>query len=93
MLNSTVVAIHPQRAGRFILPTNVLEAEQLIEQQARKQDKGQQGNERGLRFLKAPLFFASRVFLKSPERIMTLGMSMAWAYLCTTLDTGTFDPL
>jgi transposase len=37
----------------------------------------QQGVERGFRFLKDPLFFASSVFLKSPKRIAALGMIMA----------------
>lgn len=50
--------MHQQRAGRFILATNVLEAEQLNEQQALEEYKGQQGNERGFLFLKDPLFFA-----------------------------------
>ena len=80
-LNSTVVATHQQRAGRFILATNVLEAEHLSEQQALQEYKAQQSNERGFRFLKDPLFFASSVFLKSPERIMALAMVMALCLL------------
>jgi len=32
--------------------------------------------ERGFRFLKDPLFFAHSLFLKKPERIMTLLMIM-----------------
>jgi transposase len=84
-LNSTVVAMHQQRAGRFILATNELEAEQLDEQQALEHYKGQQGCERGFRFLKDPLFFASSVFLKSPERIMALGMIMGLCLLVYNL--------
>jgi transposase len=84
-LNSTVVAMHQQRAGRFILATNVLEAEQFTAQQALEQYKGQQGNERGFRFLKDPLFFASSVFLKAPERIMALGMIMGLCLLVYNL--------
>lgn len=84
-LNSTVVAMHQQRAGRFILATNVLESDPLTEQQALQEYKGQQGNERGFRFLKDPLFFASSVFLKSPERIMALGMVMALCLLVYNL--------
>jgi transposase len=39
--------------------------------------KQQQGVERGFRFLKDPLFFASSVFLKTPERIMALTFGVA----------------
>lgn len=38
--NLTVVTMHQQRAGRFILPTNVLESEQLSAQQALEAYKG-----------------------------------------------------
>jgi transposase len=44
---------------------------------ARPQYKAHQGVERGFRFLKDPLFFASSVFLKSPKRIAALGLIMA----------------
>jgi len=37
--------------------------------------------ERGFRFLKDPLFFVSRLFLKSPKRIMVLMMVMSLALL------------
>ena len=84
-LNPDVVAMHQRRAGRFILATNVLESEQLSEEQALQAYKGQQGNERGFRFLKDPLFFASSVFLKSPERIMALGMVMGLCLLVYNL--------
>lgn len=84
-LNPTVVTVHQQRAGRFILATNVLDAQQLSEQQALEEYKGQQGNERGFRFLKDPMFFADSVFLKSPERIMALGMMMGLCLLVYNL--------
>ena len=84
-LNSSVVTQQQRRAGRFVLATNVLESEQLGEQQALQEYKGQQGNERGFRFLKDPLFFASSVFLKSPERIMALGMIMGLCLLVYNL--------
>ncbi len=47
----------------------------------RKEYKGQQSVERGFRFLKDPLFFASSVFLKKPERIVSLGMVMVLSLL------------
>ena len=84
-LNSQVVTLHQQRAGRFVLATNVLESDYLGEQQALQEYKGQQGNERGFRFLKDPLFFASSVFLKAPERIMALGMIMGLCLLVYNL--------
>lgn len=84
--NASRVAIHQQRAGRFILATNGVEdAEQLSPQQALDQYKGQQGIERGFRFLKDPLFFASSVFLKSSERIMALAMVMGLCLLVYNL--------
>ena len=84
-LNTTVLARYQQRAGRFILASNVLEYDQLSAQQALAEYKAQQGNERGFRFLKDPLFFASSVFLKSPERIMALAMIMALCLLVYNL--------
>jgi transposase len=84
-LNLAVVAMQQQRAGRFILATNELDCEQLSPQQALEEYKGQQGDERGFRFLKDPLFFASSVFLKSPERIMALGLIMGLCLLVYSL--------
>ena len=49
------------------------------------QYKAQQGTERGFGFLKDPLFFTSSVFLKSPERIMALGMIMGLSLLVYNL--------
>jgi len=76
---------HQHRAGRFILATNVLDPETLSPSQALQEYKGQQGTERGFRFLKDPLFFASSVFLKSPERIMALAFMMALCLLVYSL--------
>lgn len=84
-LDLTVVSMHQRRAGRFILATNVLDADQLSGLQALQTYKGQQGTERGFRFLKDPLFFASSVFLKSPERIMALAMVMGLCLLVYNL--------
>jgi transposase len=84
-LNLAVVQLHQQRAGRFILATNELDGEQLSPQQALEEYKRQQGDERGFRFLKDPLFFASSVFLKSPERIMALGLILGLCLLVYNL--------
>jgi transposase len=79
------IAIKKQRAGRFILATNVLDLQELSADNALKEYKGQQGTERGFRFLKDPLFFASSVFLKTPRRIAVLGMIMALCLLVYNL--------
>lgn len=47
--------------------------------------KAQQSCERGFAFLKDPLFFADSIFLKSPERIESLGMIMGLCLLVYTL--------
>ena len=47
--------------------------------------KAQQSCERGFGFLKDPLFFADSIFLKSPERIESLGMIMGLCLLVYTL--------
>ncbi|NJK52492.1 MAG: IS1634 family transposase [Leptolyngbyaceae cyanobacterium SU_3_3] len=60
------ISQYRQRSGRFILATNVLDVTVLSADDALKEYKAQQGTERGFRFLKDPLFFASSVFLKTP---------------------------
>lgn len=84
-LNPTVVAQHQQRAGRFILATNVLAIEVLSAGAALQEYKEQQGSERGFRFLKDPLFFTTSVFLKSAERIMALGLIMGLSLMVYNL--------
>jgi transposase len=79
------IAIQRVRCGRFILATNVLDSTQLSASDALREYKAQQGVERGFRFLKDPLFFASSVFLKSPKRIAALGMIMALCLLVYNL--------
>jgi transposase len=83
--NEAKVLTHRQRAGRFILATNVLDLSKLSADDALQEYKNQQGTERGFRFLKDPLFFASSVFLKTPKRIMALGMIMAVCLLVYNL--------
>ncbi|MEH2307533.1 MAG: IS1634 family transposase [Nostoc sp.] len=73
------------RCGRFILATNVLDPAHLSADDVLREYKGQQGVERGFRFLKDPLFFASSVFLKSPQRVAALGMIMALCLLVYNL--------
>jgi transposase len=83
--DQTKVDTHHRRAGRFILATNVLDPLQLSAEDILTEYKNQQSTERGFRFLKDPLFFASSVFLKTPRRIETLGMLMALCLMVYTL--------
>ncbi len=96
-LDPTADALQRRRAGRFILATNVLDSPEFPLEEADTDSirlsadeilaeyKAQQGTERGFRFLKDPLFFTSSVFLKSPERIMALGMIMGLCLLVYNL--------
>lgn len=72
-------------AGRFIIATNVLEPSELSDDSILSEYKAQQSCERGFAFLKDPLFFADSIFLKSPERIESLGMIMGLCLLVYTL--------
>src|SRR5262245_3023125 len=56
----------------FILATNELDEVQVPAREVRAGYKGQAYAERGFRFLKAPQFLASSLYLKNPERIMAL---------------------
>jgi transposase len=60
----------------FILATNELDEAQLPALEVLAGYKGQAYAERGFRFLKAPQFLASSLYLKKPERIMALLMVM-----------------
>jgi transposase len=60
----------------LILATNELDESQLSSQAVLDGYKGQAQAERGVRFLKAPQFLASSLYLKKPERIMALLMVM-----------------
>ncbi len=79
------ISAQRRRCGRFVLATNVLDADNFTTEMTLKEYKAQQGPERGFRFLKDPLFFASSVFLKSRRRIQVLGMIMALCLLVYNL--------
>nr|WP_267921658.1 IS1634 family transposase [Nostoc favosum] len=87
----TAVEVEVQKAGRFILATNVLDANQLSDVEQLSNDdllreyKAQQSTERGFRFLKDPLFFTSSVFLNSPDRVAALAMVMGLCLLVYSL--------
>jgi len=79
------IAQETKACGRFILATNVLEAQQFKPDDMIVKYKKQQSAERGFGFLKDPLFFTNSVFLKSPERIEALALVMGLCLLVYTL--------
>jgi len=70
-----------ERAASFIIATNVLDGAQLADEDLIAIYKDQHSVERGFAFLKDPLFLASSVFLKKPERIMALSLVMVLCLL------------
>ncbi len=76
--DETRIELERIKKGRFIVATNDTG---MDNDEALKEYKGQQSVERGFRLLKDPLFFASSVFLKKPQRIVSLGMVMVLSLL------------
>ncbi|NRB09481.1 MAG: IS1634 family transposase, partial [Richelia sp.] len=72
----TAITIATEQAGRFILATNVVDADKLSNEDVLPEYKAQQSIERGFRFLKHPLFFTSTVFLNSRKKVAALAMVM-----------------
>ena len=62
--------------GFFILATNDMNKARLSPADALAEYKGQNKVEKGFRFLKSPYLFASSLYLKKVERIMSLMMIM-----------------
>ena len=80
-VNQARVEADALRAACFIVGTNVLDPKRVSDQEVVTTYKAQGGVERGFRFLKDPLFLASSVFLKKPERIMALSLIMVLCLL------------
>ncbi len=80
-LNEAAVEAHRTQAGRFILATNLLDEQRWPNETILQEYKNQQSCERGFRFLKDPLFFASRLFVKLPQRVAALAMIMGLCLL------------
>ena len=99
--NEMALLAQRNQAGRFILATNLLQQEDLNELQQEdwnglqeqqwsndeilQEYKNQQACERGFRFLKDPLFFASRLFVKKAQRVAALAMIMGLCLLVYSL--------
>ncbi|MEG4274951.1 MULTISPECIES: IS1634 family transposase [unclassified Microcoleus] len=81
----SVIDAERQRAGLFLLATNVLDEKVLSDDQILQEYKAQPSTERGFRFLKDPLFFTSSVFLKTPERVAALAAVMGLCLLVYSL--------
>lgn len=79
--NEQSVDLEVLKRAIFIVATNELSHEKLSDQEVFDNYKGQKHVERGFRFLKDPLFFASSLFLKKPERIVALTMVMCLSLL------------
>jgi hypothetical protein len=69
------------RQACFLVATNVLDPEALPDQELIQTYKEQHSEERGFSFLKDPLFLASSVFVKKPERIVALSLVMVLCLL------------
>jgi len=86
-IRATVSVKQPQveqearRKVCFIVATNALDSAILSDQELVTMYKEQGSVERGFRFLKDPLFLASSVFVKKPERIVALGLIMVLCLL------------
>ncbi len=80
-VNQEQVEQEALRKACWIVGTNVLDPAVLSDQQLVTTYKDQGGAERGFRFLKDPLFLASSVFVKKPERVMALSFIMVLCLL------------
>jgi transposase len=79
------VAIAQNKAGRFILATNLTDTVQWSPLNVLQEYKKQSVSERGFKFLKDPIFFADSVFVKSSHRVAALAMIMALCLLVYTI--------
>ena len=81
----TLDAAALERAARrqacFLVATNVLDPDVLPDQELIQTYQEQHSVERGFAFLKDPLFLASSVFVKKPERIVALSLVMVLCLL------------
>jgi transposase len=80
-VNWLQVAQEVLRKACWIVATNILQPADLSDQDLIGTYKEQGGVERGFRFLKDPLFLASSVFVKKPERIMAVSFIMVLCLL------------
>jgi len=80
-IDEDAVQRQAKRKACFIVATNVLDSQHLGDEELIGIYKEQGGVERGFRFLKDPLFLASSVFVKKPERLVALSLIMVLCLL------------
>ena len=80
-VDEAAVAREVRRQASFVVATNVLDPAQLPDHELIRTYKEQHRVERGFSFLKNPLFLASSVFVKKPERIVALSLVMVLCLL------------
>lgn len=86
VVNVEAVETLKRSKGKFVIATNELDATLLDDATMLSVYKAQNVSvERGFRFLKDPLFFASGLFLEKPQRIMALLMIMGLSLLVYAL--------
>ena len=79
-----VIEAHKQQSAGFVIGTNI-PACHVSDAEVMRAYKAQSGVEGGFRFLKAPLFFVSSLFVKKPSRMQGLLMVMTLALLVYSL--------
>ena len=80
-IDEDAVQRRAKRKACFIVATNILDPQRLSDETLIGTYKEQGGVERGFRFLKDPLFLASSVFVKKPERLVALSFIMVLCLL------------
>lgn len=81
ILNESKLLAYAQRKACFVIATTVVDEADLSNEEVISLYLEQGSVERGFRFLKDPLFLASSVFVKKPERIVALSLIMVLALL------------
>lgn len=80
-VDAEAVARQARRNAAFLVATNVLDPAQVSDRELLQTYTEQHSVERGFAFLKDPLFLASSVFVKKPERIVALSLVMVLCLL------------
>jgi hypothetical protein len=80
-VDEAAVARAVRRQASLLVATNVSDPTQLTDQKLIQTDSDQHSVERGLAFLKDPLFLASSDFVKKPERLVAVALVMVLCLL------------
>lgn len=84
--NQEAIETAKRKKGMFVIATNDLDTTSLDNETLLAAYKAQNVSvERGFRFLKDPLFFAAKLFLEKPQRLMALLMVMGLSLLIYAL--------